>query len=71
VHCPACDSLNMTMGACAVGAYTIYQEYVCGDSGYAFHAMFGLIGCMPGSSNEDNDARGIDLQQSFGLLKQK
>lgn len=58
VRCPACNSLSMTMGACAVGAYTIYQEYVCEDCGYEFQAMFGLIGCLP-ASNENNDARGI------------
>lgn len=59
LRCPACDSLNVTMGACAVGAYTIYQEYVCEDCGYEFQAMFGLIGYVPGSSDEDNDARSI------------
>ncbi|MFM0758292.1 hypothetical protein [Paraburkholderia strydomiana] len=57
VHCPACDASNVTMGACAVGAYTSYQEYVCEDCGYEFQAMYGLIGYVPGSYNEDNDAR--------------
>lgn len=59
VRCPACDALTVTMGACAVGAYTIYQEYVCENCGYELQAMFGLIGCVPGHNNEDNDARGI------------
>jgi hypothetical protein len=43
------------MGACAVGAYTVYQEYVCEDYGHEFQAMFGLIGYMPGSHIEDDD----------------
>jgi DNA-directed RNA polymerase subunit RPC12/RpoP len=59
VRCPACESLNVTMGACAVGTYTVYQEYVCEDCGYEFQAMFGLIGYVPGSNNQDDDARGI------------
>ena len=59
VRCPACESLNVTMGASAVGTYTVYQEYVCEDCGYEFQAMFGLIGCVPGSNNQDDDARGI------------
>ncbi|MFM0651962.1 hypothetical protein [Paraburkholderia sediminicola] len=58
VRCPACDSPNVTMGACAVGAYTIYQEYVCEACGYEFQDMFGPIGCLP-VSNANNDARGI------------
>ncbi|MDT8835878.1 hypothetical protein ParKJ_00450 [Paraburkholderia fungorum] len=55
VLCPGCDSLHVTMGACAVGAYTVYQEYVCEDYGHEFQAMFGLIGYMPGSHIEDDD----------------
>jgi transposase-like protein len=58
VRCPACESLNVTMGACAVGTYTVYQEYVCEDCGYEFQAMFGLE-FVPGSNNQGDDARGI------------
>ncbi|KAK46352.1 hypothetical protein BG58_11015 [Caballeronia jiangsuensis] len=52
VRCPACDSLSVTMGACAVGAYTVYQEYVCESCQYEFQAMYGLIGCVPGNNSE-------------------
>ncbi|WP_028203765.1 hypothetical protein [Paraburkholderia nodosa] len=56
VLCPSCDSQNVTMGACAVGAYTNYQEYVCENCGYEFLAMFCLVACVPGGINEGNDA---------------
>ncbi|MFJ1260726.1 hypothetical protein [Cupriavidus sp. CuC1] len=46
--CPACWSGNLTMGACAVGALTVHQEYVCEDCQYEFSALFGLVGGYPG-----------------------
>lgn len=46
--CPACRSLNLTMGACAVGSITIHQEYVCEDCQYEFSAFFALVGCYQG-----------------------
>lgn len=46
--CPSCRSGKQTMGACAVGALTVHQEYVCEDCQYEFSALFGLVGCYPG-----------------------
>ncbi len=43
--CPACQSMNLTMGACGIGSMTVHQEYVCGDCQYEFAALFGLTGC--------------------------
>lgn len=42
-------SVNLTMGACAVGALTAHQEYVCEHCQYEFSALFGLVGCYRGS----------------------
>jgi len=49
-------AINVTMGACAVAACTVYQEYVCEDCGYEFKAMSGLIGCLPAGNNDGNGA---------------
>lgn len=49
VRCPACDSGNVSMGACGVGAFTVYQEYVCESCAYEFQAVFALAG-FSGSS---------------------
>lgn len=46
--CPACQSTNLTMGACAIGSMTVHQEYVCEDCQYEFTALFGLTGCYEG-----------------------
>ncbi len=43
--CPACQSMNLTMGACGIGSMTVHQEYVCEDCQYEFAALFGLTGC--------------------------
>jgi transposase-like protein len=56
VLCPSCNSSNVTMGACAIGAYTIYQEYLCEHCGYEFQAMFGLIAYVPEGNNEQKDS---------------
>lgn len=46
--CPACDSENLTMGACAVGALTVHQEYVCEACQHEFTAVFALARCYQG-----------------------
>lgn len=46
--CPACDSTNVTMGACAIGSMTVHQEYTCEDCQYEFTALFALTGCYAG-----------------------
>ncbi len=46
--CPACESMNVTMGACAIGAITVHQEYVCEACQYEFTALFALAGCYEG-----------------------
>jgi DNA-directed RNA polymerase subunit RPC12/RpoP len=52
VRCPECSSPDLTMGACAVGAFTIFQEYVCEQCQQEFQAMYGLIGMVEGHGNE-------------------
>jgi hypothetical protein len=39
------------MGACAVGAKTIHQEYTCEECGDEFTAMYSLLGCYDGIGN--------------------
>lgn len=46
--CPACESTNGTMGACAIGSMTGHQEYVCEDCQHEFTALFALVGCYAG-----------------------
>jgi len=46
--CPACLSTNITMGACAIGAITVHQEYICEDCQHDFTALFALVGCYAG-----------------------
>lgn len=41
--CPRCESTNITYGACAVGAMTIHQEYVCETCEHAFSGLFALV----------------------------
>jgi transposase-like protein len=41
--CPACESTDITLGACAVGATTIHQEYVCETCQHSFSGMFTLL----------------------------
>lgn len=48
ILCPACQSSNVAMGACAIGAMTIHQEYVCEDCPYEFTALYGLVACYSG-----------------------
>ncbi len=36
VRCPVCRSNRVTMDACAVGAFTVHQEYVCETCQYEF-----------------------------------
>jgi transposase-like protein len=55
VRCPGCDSDHVSFGACAVGAYTIFQEYVCEACQLEFQAMFGLIGYSPGTNDDDTE----------------
>ncbi|AVA35818.1 transposase-like protein [Cupriavidus metallidurans] len=43
VLCPRCESTNITHGACAVGAATIHQEYVCEACQHAFSGLFALV----------------------------
>jgi len=49
--CPACLSSNVTMGACAVGAMTVHQEYLCEDCQHEFTTLFVLAGCYAGQPN--------------------
>jgi len=51
VLCPACESTNVTMGACAVGSMSVHQEYVCEDCQHEFTALFALVGCYAGQPN--------------------
>lgn len=46
--CPSCNSPNVTMGACAVGAARVYQEYVCESCQFEFTAAYKLTGYLPG-----------------------
>jgi len=46
--CPICLSTNVTMGACAMGSATVYQEYTCESCQYEFTAMFALVGFYRG-----------------------
>ncbi|CAJ3074051.1 hypothetical protein [Burkholderia pseudomallei] len=46
--CPACESTNLTMGACAIGSATVHQEYVCEDCQFEFTALFALMGFYKG-----------------------
>ncbi|WP_155301331.1 hypothetical protein [Cupriavidus necator] len=41
--CPACESTRITLGACAVGATTIHQEYICEACQHAFSGLFALV----------------------------
>lgn len=47
-RCPACESIKVTMGACAIGSVTVHQEFVCEDCQYEFTALFVLVGCYAG-----------------------
>lgn len=38
VMCRACGAPHPTMGACAVGAMTVHQEYICEACGHEFTA---------------------------------
>ena len=46
--CPQCESVRLTMGACAVGAKTVHQELICEDCNYEFTALYVLAGCYSG-----------------------
>lgn len=46
--CPSCQSLQVTMGACAIGTLTVHQEYVCEACQHEFTALFTLTGCYHG-----------------------
>ncbi|MEX3983987.1 hypothetical protein AB4Y45_33920 [Paraburkholderia sp. EG287A] len=46
--CPACESPNITMGACAIGSASIHQEYTCEDCQHEFTAFFALAFCYEG-----------------------
>lgn len=46
--CPACGSGLLTMGACAIGAMTVHQEYTCEACQNEFTAVFALAGCYRG-----------------------
>ena len=48
VMCRACGAPRPTMGACAIGAMTIHQEYICEQCGHAFTALYALVGCYDG-----------------------
>lgn len=50
--CPACESTDITCGACAVGALTIHQEYVCEACQHAFSGLFALIDYYDDSRRE-------------------
>ncbi|MFM0095647.1 hypothetical protein PQQ87_08540 [Paraburkholderia nemoris] len=45
--CPKCESVDVTFGACAVGAFTIHQEYVCESCQHMFKGLFVLTGEYP------------------------
>jgi transposase-like protein len=40
--CPACESTQVTMGACAIGSYSVHQEYTCENCQHVFTALFAL-----------------------------
>lgn len=46
--CPVCESDNLTMGACAIGAMTVHQEYTCETCQREFTAVFALLGFYDG-----------------------
>lgn len=46
--CRACRSNNLTMGAAAIGAMTVHQEYICESCGHEFTAIYALAGCYDG-----------------------
>lgn len=48
VMCRACGAPNPTMGACAVGAMTVHQEYICEECGHEFTAIYAVAGCYDG-----------------------
>ncbi|KVR28615.1 hypothetical protein WL61_23145 [Burkholderia ubonensis] len=50
--CPACQSLNVTMGACAIGSMTVHQEYVCESCNFEFTAFFALVGFYKGHPSQ-------------------
>lgn len=51
VMCRSCGSRKLTMGACAIGAKTVHQEYTCEECGDEFTAMYSLLGCYDGIGN--------------------
>lgn len=46
--CPACESTDVTMGACAIGSATVHQEYTCEACQFEFTALFALTGFYQG-----------------------
>lgn len=54
--CPACESTNVTMGACAVGTTTIHQEYVCESCQHSFSGLFALVSYYDGSLDRARNA---------------
>jgi transposase-like protein len=50
--CPSCNSTNVTAGACAIGASTVHQEYVCESCEYEFTSLFVLAAFYPGHPHD-------------------
>jgi transposase-like protein len=48
VMCPSCGLPHPTLGACAIGAMTIHQEYVCENCGHEFAAVYSILGRYDG-----------------------
>jgi len=46
-HCPSCKSTDLLMGACAVGAMTVHQEFICNGCQFEFKAMYAIAFYYP------------------------
>lgn len=50
--CPACNSPNVTAGACAIGAATVHQEFTCESCQYEFTGLYALALYYPGHPDQ-------------------